>query len=359
MALPEITITFRKLAEDIVKRSQRGIVALLLEDSTSTEVKTIISRAGDIDATKWTAANAALIKLAFSSGANKVVVLRLTKTESTINYDTEIDKIVPMKWNWLTAPGADAAGVAAIVTKIKALRADGKTYKAVLANAAAPDSEGIVNFCQTGSITSDCEGTSAEMTAGAYTVRLAGIFAGLPLDQSALGVAFTDISALTETTAPGTDAAAGKLVMVNNGENYELASAITSLTTTSASAPEDFKKIKLVEAADMIAEDITAIWRAGYRGKKNNDYAGKQSLMAELTAYLKGIAGTALSPDYANAAMIDTDAQSAYLTDAGKDVSLMTDVQIAHADTGDKVFAKCDIKLIDAMESISMSVVLQ
>ena len=359
MGVPKIDITFRELAESIMQRSSRGTVALLLDDSTAQDALATYGRASDVDASKWTADNAAFIKLALSSGAAKALALRVTKNESTVSWDDEIDKLVPMKWNWLAAPSADASGMAAIATKIKELRAAGKTYKAVVAGATSgPDSEGVVNFAQTGSITTDCTGATDTLTPAEYTVRLAGLFAGLALDRSATGYELTDISSLAVDADPDTAVEAGKLIIVYNGEHYEICRAVTSLTTTT-STPKLFKKIKHVEGADMMADDLEAIWRASYRGKKVNSYDNKQSLVAEYLAYFKGLEGTVLSPDYANTAYINVEAQAAWLVTNGVDTSEMTDEEIARAETDEEVFIRCDIKLIDAMEDITTDVVLK
>lgn len=359
MGLPKTTITFRELADDVIVRSSRGAVALLLDDSTKTTSPITYYRMSEIDADDWTAANAAYIKLAFASGANQVIATRLIKEDSTADYTASVAAIVPTKWDWLAAPTADAAGVTAIVTKIKALRALGYTYKAVVANAGTePDSEGIVNYTQTGTITSDCLGTATDMTAQAYTVRLAGVFSALPLDRSATGYELGDITSLAVSSTPDDDIDAGKLVIIYNGENYEIGRGVTSLKTTSATAPALFCKIKHVEGADMIAKDIDAIWRSGYRGKVVCDYAHKQSLVGEIIAYYKGITGTVLSADGINTAHIDADAVASWLTAAGVDISGMSEDQIVQAQTDDKVFIASEIKLLDAMEDITLSIVL-
>lgn len=360
MGLPKTEIIFRELADTAIARSSRGAVALLLDDATAADTLTTYGRASDIDATKWTADNAALIKLAFASGAAKVLAQRVTKAESVVTWATEIDALVPMKWSWLAAPSADAAGMAAIATKLKALRADGKTYKAVVANPTTPsDCEGVVDYAQTGTVTSDCMGTSKAMTAAQYTVRLAGLFAGLALDRSATGYELTDISALTVDSTPGTSIDAGKLVIVYSGETYEIARAVTSLTTTDETHPKLFKKIKHVEGCDMMAADLDEIWRKRYRGKKVNSYDSKQALVADCIAYLDGISGTVLSPDYDNTAYVDTDAQNAWLMSNGTDTTSMSDNEVAQANTEDQVFIKLDTQLIDAMEDVSMSIVLE
>jgi hypothetical protein len=53
---------------------------------------------------------------------------------------------------------------------------------------------------------------------------------------------------------------------------------------------------------------------------------------------------------------IDMDQQVKYLKSIGVDTSEMNEQQIKEANTKDKVFLKANIKLIDAMEEISLEI---
>ena len=107
-----------------------------------------------------------------------------------------------------------------------------------------------------------------------------------------------------------------------------------------------------------MSDDMALIFKARYKGKKANTYANKQTLMAELSGYLKGLQGTVLSGDFDNAAVIDADAQKAYLIAVGEYAEGMSDIAVIKSDTADKVFAKANVLFADAMEDVYISVVM-
>ena len=348
MGLPVIDISFEQLTHSAIERSARGIVAILLAQSeltptTYSDISEIGSELSD--------ANAGYVKMAFYKGAAKVIV-----TDAGTDVTAALNTIGSMDWNWVCMPSAATADNASIITWIKAKREDGAPYKAVIGEGTAPDCEGVVNFT-TSSIKSDILGSAESYTAKTYSPAIAGLLAGMPLDRSATGYELADIVSASESSAPDDDIDDGKLILVYNGEKYEIGRAVTSLTTA-GSTPSLFKKIKHVEGCDLIRQDMAEIFRSLYRGKKVNSYANKQALNADYIAYFAGLEGSVLSPDYENTAAVDIEAQRKYLASTGVDVSDMTDVQIAKADTDERVYIKANVQLLDAMEDVYLRVVL-
>lgn len=353
MGLPVIDVQFTQLTETAVERSERGIVALLLEDTGAT----MASYSSALDSMEgWSEASKTSIKMALMSGAASVLAVPVQTAEETLNYSDTLDAIANMNWNWLAAPQAASANLTTIVTWVKEARANGNPKKAVLASATTPNSEGIVNFT-TSNISSTLLGTATTYTSAQYTPRVAGILAGISLDRSVTGYVFDDVVSADASATPDDDIDAGQFILIFNGESYEAARGVTSLTSTQ-DVPALFKKIKHVEGADLIAQDLVAIFKQMYKGVKPNTYANKQALMADFTAYFKGLEGSVLSPDFANIAALNYDAIRSYLVSKGVDVALMTDIQILKANTEENVFVKANIQLLDAMEDITITVVL-
>lgn len=352
MGLPETKIDFEQLAVTMIRRSERGVVALLLDDSTSSTVATLVARKDEIAREDWTADNAERIKMCLESGAFKVLAVRMLKNgEGNNDVAATLDSIGLMAWNWVCAPGEADGGV--VVDWIRAARAEGKPYKAVVGGAAAPDCEGIVNLT-TQNIVSNFTGADKPYTAAEYTPRIAGVLAGMPLSTSVTGYVFEDIV----SAAPHADADAeidnGDFVLVFNGAAYECGRGVTSLQ--SGAVPALFKKIKHVEGADMIATDITKLFNGNYKGKRVNSYDNKQSFVAECINYFADLRGSVLSPDFDNVAMVDIDAQTEYLKVTGVDTDMMTEPQILEANTGEMVFIAARVMLVDAMEDLWMKI---
>ncbi len=352
MGLPITKISFEQLAQSAVPRSARGIVALLLSDTTGSNATATYSREADVATGEWTADSVKHIKMALRSGAFKVLCVRMVAKDGADDVTATLESIRSMIWNWAVAPGLSAP--TEIVAWIKEARAKGKPFKAVVGGAATPNCEGIVNLT-TLSIQSNIMGSEETYTPALYTPRVAGILASAPLDQSVTGFVFEDVLSATPHTDADAAIDAGEFVIVFNGASYECGRAVTSLTTTK-DIPALFKKIKHVEGSDLITTDIASLFKANYKGQKVNSYNNKQSFVAQCINYFKDLRGSVLSPDYAHVAMVDYDAQVAYLRAQGMDTDLMSETEILMANTEEEVFITAKIQLIDAMEDLSMTI---
>ena len=347
MGLPVIDISFEQLTHSAIERSARGRVAILLSQSElGVRSYSEISEIGS----ELSGENADIVKMAFYKGAAKV-----TAANSGSNTAAALNSIANLDWDWLCMPGASDEDNAAIVTWIKAQRAEGKPFKAVVGGGSSPNCEGVVNFT-TGNIKSNLRGSEKSYSAKTYSPAIAGLLAGMALDRSATGYELEDVSAADESADADADINAGKLILTYNGESYEIARAVTSLTD--AAAPSLFKKIKHVEGCDLIRRDMAEIFRSLYKGKRVNSYANKQSLNADFIAYFAGLEGSVLSPDYENSASVDIEAQKTYLSGLGIDTAEMSDIEIAKSDTDERVYVKVNIQLLDAMEDVYISVML-
>lgn len=358
MGLPETRIEFKELARSIAVRSARGTVALILNDTKEEgETRTIYARFSDVNADEWSADSLKWIKIAFNSGANKVLAVKKNKFgESSTAISGVLSSLKKLQYNWLCAPELTAEEKTLIINFIKEQRKLGYTPKAVLADCSDADCEGIVNFT-TKDIESNISGASQVYSAQEYTVRLAGMFSGISLHRSATGLVLMDVVSAKPSATPNEDIDSGKLILEYNGEGYEIARAITSLVSQTG-VPRLFKKIKHVEGADLIAQDMALIFEKNYRGKRVNDYNTKQSLVAEYIAYFSELTGSVLSADFANTAAIDVEAQREYLKQKGINTDVMDDFEIASAGTDEQVFISANIRLVDAMEDMFISVIL-
>lgn len=354
MGMPEIVFTFETLAKTFVERSEKGVVALLLKDETEGDAVTKVTDITKVS-TAFTADNLKHISAALDGGASAVLAVRVVMAEEDAKIEDTLSLIGRRKFDWLAYPEATTENTTAIVTWIKAKRKDGKTYKAVVGNATAPDCEGIVNFC-TSDVVSTLYGED-KLTATAYSARIAGVLAGMSLDmgKSATYYELTDVSSVTESADPDADVDAGKLIIVYDGEKFKLGRAVTSMTTGEIN---DFKKIKHVEGADMLKRDIQEVFEDEYVGKVPNSYDNKMLLVAFRNGYLKDLQGTVLDPDFDSECEIDVETQKAYLEEMGVDTSAMKEIDILKANTDSAVFLTENIKLLDAMEDLTFKSVL-
>lgn len=350
MGLPQIDITFSTLAVTAVRRSQRGIVALIIRDDTKTTAISEYRIISDVESTDWTAANLKLIKQAFLGVPSKVIVVRGSTTD--IDYSDQLDLLKSIKFNWLAVPGIDTADVSDIATWIQTMRQGNIMVKAVLPNSVA-DSEGIVNFT-----TNDIKVGLDTFTAADYTGRIAGILAGLSLDRSATYYELTEVEDITEDVDPGAAIDSGELILIKQDGKIKIARAVNSLTTTTASKSEIFKKIKIVEGMDLIKTDIQTTFNDEYVGKVNNSYDNQVLFITAVNAYLRGLQGDILDPAYDNRVSVDVEAQRLAWEAAGTDTTDWEDQKVKEMSYQSNVFLGGNLKFLDAMEDLTMEILL-
>lgn len=351
MGLPKIIITFTEAAESVSRRAGQGVVALILKDAAAQGVN-MISAEDDIPAALG-AENQAYIKQALVGNVNRPskIIACVIPTAGTIA--DALTELALYEFDWLAGPpdlGAEDA--AAVKTWIRTQRDDyDKIYKAVLPNLVADD-EAIVDFTA-----ADIAVGSSEYTTAGYCARIAGLIAGTPLSQSVTYAVLDEVSDIERLSKAALDAAveAGKLVLVHDSTKVKVGRGVTSLTTTTDKS-KLLKKIKLVETLDLIQSDLRVLTQDTYIGKLANSYDNKVVLMSAYMAYLKELEADGVLQAGKSSVEIDLDAQRQYLKDRGDNVVGMTDTQIKTADTDEHVFIKGSIRMLDAIEDVSLDI---
>lgn len=292
MGLPQIDITFSTLAVSAVQRSQRGIVALILRDDTAGDEVNEYKLLTDVDSDEWTTENYDYITHAFKGLPSKVIVIRGATTD--VDYTSQLGLLATKQFNWLAVPGIESVDTGDVATWIGTMRANGNMFKAVLPNEAA-DSEAVVNFTTEGIVVG-----LETYTASEYTARMAGIFAGLALDRSATYYELAEVDDITETADPDAAVDGGELILIKQDGKIKIARGVNSLVTTSTEKSDIFKKIKIVEGMDLIKTDIQSTFNDEYVGKVNNSYDNQVLFITAVMAYMKGLEGDVLDPNYDN-----------------------------------------------------------
>jgi hypothetical protein len=353
MGMPSVNVSFSEKAAQVIKRGERGIVALVLKEATlPTTNPIVVLDVSDIPTT-LTAANQEQIKLALLGYQNapKKVIAFVIKDGATISYTPALTYLETNRFDYLAIPTVSTDGKTAdIVTWIKAQRSAGRQVKAVLPNTAG-DHEGIINYA-TESVTN---GTTT-YTTEQYCSRIAGLIAGTPLTISCTYAPLSELTDCKRLNKTDMDAAidAGKFIVFFDGEKVKVGRGVNSLTTISQDKGNQFKKIKIVEAMDMIYDDITKTAQDSYLGKFSNSYDNKCLLMSAIGGYYEQlILDGVLS---SGTVEIDIPSQRAYLKAKGVATDEMSDDDIKVYDTDDKVFLKASVKILDAIEEINLPI---
>ena len=351
MGLPSINITFQTLAASAIKRSQKGIIAMILQDSKELGVHTL-SGISDIPE-ELSAANKAQIQLAFMGYVNpprRVLLYVMDGTEKTLT--DALGHFATIWFDYLVChPEISDEDALTVANWVKAERQNDHMVKAVLPNTAA-DSEAIVNFTTGGIKAGNMEFTTAQ-----YCARIAGLIAGTPMTISCTYAPLPELSDAERKTKLQLDTAidAGEFIIFHDGEKVKVGRGVTSLKTTTEAKGDAFKSIKIVEAADMIKNDIRLTVQDSYIGKYANNYDNKCLLIMAVKGYLETLETEGILDKGKSSVEIDMTAQEAYLKTTGTDTSSMSEQEIKEANTGKKVFLKASAKILDAIEDVDLA----
>ena len=390
LGLPEVIIDFKTKSVSAIQRSARGIVAMLLKnESTNTSKFYKIVDSTDVPETELTAHNVDLVKKCLLGTPAKILLYTLPldsvtipegeEPEARITQATILKQLAVVKWNYICHPTATAQEMTDLSTWIKSQRnVKRKTYKAVLANTPADD-KGITNLT-TGSIrVTNPDYTDAlnlaggdktqvpqtipqyiTYTAAEYTARIAGILAGLALDRSATYYELAEVVDCEVYDDIDSNIDNGELCLFDelDGHGVKIARACNSLHTFTTDVGEDFRYIKIVEAVDMITDDIRDTFKSRYVGKIINDYDHKMLFIGAILVYFRGLKGNVLdnSETAVNTVDIDEAAQADYITLHGLDNPAdLTVQQIREYNTGTKVYLTGRVTPVNAMEDLKVT----
>lgn len=366
LGLPYLRIRFEEQGIASIGRSQRGIVALVLQEKTVSGNYTIYT-AGDIPA-ELSEKNKEQITLALMgyqrSPRKLIVVVEQSTSADAPKFDVTtagFKFLETVRWDYLAVPFADAEDSLEISTWVKNLNdTKDKRCKFVAANVKG-DNEKIINFT-----TPEVGKLGKSYTTTAYTARVAGFLAGTPMQIAPTYGVLPELDSCTYFTREeiATKIGEGELVLFHDGSKVKIARGVNSLITTSQVKGESFRKIKIIDIMDMMADDIQMAAEDSYLGKYANSYDNKVLLMSAIKGYMEVLENEDLIEKGTSHVEIDIAAQKAYLksigykTVDGRIPDEMEEKEIKEANTKDKVFLKGYAKILDAIEEIELPIVI-
>lgn len=389
--LPKVLIAFKTKSTTAIARSARGIVLMILKNETTDVMNqykiTDVSNIPD----GLTEKNIDLVKKCLLGTPLRVLLYTIPNSDvenAVNNQSTVLAQIANTKFNYICAPTASVQEQEDLVSWIKTQRnIKLKTFKAVVAHQDADD-KGVINFCtdnikvlnpdytdnaSTVAVLDEAvtdENTTADegetvipqyiiYSALEYTARIAGILAGLSLDRSATYYHLTEVVSVQPYEDIDGLIDKGQLLLFDESDDngVKIARACNSLTTFTTDVGQDFRYIKIIEAVDMITDDIRDTFKSDYVGKVINDYNHKMLFISAIRVYFSGLLGNVLdnSPTAINTIDIDEEAQKNYATLHGDDPSAMEVQQIREYNTGTNVYLSGRITPVNAMEDLTIN----
>ncbi len=371
--LPQVIINFKTQGATAIKRSARGIVAMILHDGSTNSVKQYkIADTTDIPDNELSAKSIELVKLCLKGTPLRILLYVIPAVDTVVETDEHLvdqndvlDMIQSVKWNYICIPTSTGTEQEDLASWIKSQRNNKrKTFKAVCAKQAA-DHEGVINFCTDNIVAengTDDNGDAVYTTYNAveYSARIAGILAGLALDRSATYFSLTEVQSVETYTDIDERIDKGQLLLFDelDGNGVKIARACNSLISFTTDKGEDFRYIKIIEAVDMITDDIRDTFKKYYIGKVINDYNHKMLFIAAVLVYFDEIKGNVLDRDGNNTIDIDENAQLNYAKLKGENTEDMTAMEIRKYNTGTQVLLSGNVKPVNAMEDLTINFVM-
>ena len=383
MGAPSIDISFIEKGISAIKRGERGIVMLWVKDTLPAPAinpATVVTES-DIPAglSDTTVEQVKLAMIGYTNAPKKVLVYCMgiaedAETEAVeTGYKKAMTAAETIRFDYLTIPTVETDGKGQdIASWVKTMRgAKKKKIKAVLPNVAA-DNEGIINFTTEKSIKTETitgkDGAKTTVdtiyTAEQYCARIAGLIAGTPMTIACTYAPLPELSDCTRLTDNDTPVDKGEFIIFYDGEKVKVVRGVNSFITTIDGKGDSFKKIKIVEAMDMINDDIVKTAQDSYLGKYANTYSNKCLLITAISSYFAQLKRDDIVSSYSVG--LDAEAIRIYLKGRGlqatlddgtiKDVDECSDEEIITADTGASVFLTGNVKILDAIEDIKMPI---
>lgn len=350
MGLPNISINFSGKASTAIARSSRGIVCLVINETKSTGVSTF-KYLDEVDSKDFSENNYAAICDVFKEGCPKLYVVRIGAEQTFADVKAEIDKL---KFNWITQIAEDNTDLVAYV-KARNLKNPNNQIKVVVFKIDGDDMH-IVNFANE-TVTRINDTT---IDGHLFLGRIAGLLATTPFTRSATYYIFDDVKSVKEVEDSDAAVDAGKFVIINDFGEPKVARAVNSLKQLKDGQSEDMKKITVVEAMDLIKEDIASTFKSDYVGKHKNNLDNQHVFIAAVNHYFYELANEqVLDNQYNNVAEIDVAAQRSALIGKGvTEAEDWDDLKVKRNTVGSKVFLKGNVKILDAIEDLEFGITM-
>lgn len=350
MGLPGTRITFEEKVNTFIQRLSRGIVAVMFvhEEFTlptvvvATDEEDVAAAVEGLPEAQKTTVSTEMTR-ALDYGAAKAMALCAPDVSGATTL------AAAQRFNWLAIGELEPADQTTVLTW-----AEGKGFRTgrsfmligdhALVDDAADTTWNAVGFDDT-NVTAEGMTTAALSGAFAGTTRRSGTYMVVDTKTDGTGYATMEQAA---TAING-----GLLTVFYDGEKAKIGRAVT---TYFASHPEKtMGKIRSVDAANMIYDDIDDTFVESYIGDSDNGYDDKMSFIGMVNQnYLAGLVGDVLSPEGENKVDIDVEIHRQLAKEAGEDVSKMSEMEIRRYDTGDVLYLVGSLRFMKTSEDLSI-----
>ena len=356
---PTIDIEFIQKAVTAIVRSERGIACVVVYDDTPASAGYYVYKyATDIPADRYTAENLAILKRCWLCPVNKVVV---------VNVDTEADFadvtaiLETIKYNYVCVVDDQVQQDLASYIITKNENSPGKKYIAVTYGATA-DSKYVINI-KNDTVHDIATDTDVDMVD--YLPRIASVLANLPLNRSITYYELEDINAVDMSFVDSETSIDdwiddGYLCLWQDEDTVKVGRGVNTLTTFTSTDTEDMRKIIIVEAMNLILEDIYNTFKDYYVGKYKNSYDNQCLFISAVNTYFRQLGREeVLDPSFDNNAYVDVETQrDAWLGIGKTEAEDWTEAQVKEMTFKSWIYLAGNIKILDAIEDLKFQIAM-
>ena len=379
IGLPKVDVIFKGLANTAVVRSGRGIACIILKDNTGMDtlelkakkeslvneenlkVKSVITEDKilkqykgftEVKSTDYTEENYKIIEDVFLTEINKLYVIKIPNDKT---FD-DIKPFIKKDINWIAYIGETREEQKKLADFVKLEnKSRSKRLKAICHNLqeAEADDMHIVNFVNASVIKAD----GKNLVGYKYLGRLLGVLTGCRMDMSVTYNILSDLNSVEQigdTDAINEAIGKGKFVLINDDDGVRIARGINSLQKNDKEHTEDMKYITIVEAMDLIYEDIVNTFKQVYLGRFKNSYDNQVLFISAINSYFRDLAREEiLDPNYNNISFVDIEKQRETWIENGKlEATNWSDIQVKDNTFRTNVYLQANVKFLNAMEDL-------
>ncbi|MGI6266726.1 MAG: phage tail sheath C-terminal domain-containing protein [Candidatus Metalachnospira sp.] len=355
--MPNIEVIFKQKAVTAIQRSERGVVCVIVNDDTEgTATTNKYELSADVKETEYTAENYKAILGAFIGIPRTVYVVKIGAAKK---FTDAKPAIAGIDFNWLCYLNATSTEQDAVAAYIKETNAKNKRKKrkAVVYKATTTDDMHVVNFTNEAIKFKNAE---AAYPVQNYVARIAGLLAGLPFTRAATYTVMQELESVTESADLDAAVNKGEFILWNDSGEVRVGRAVNTLTTLGEDQTADMQKITIVEAMDLILEDIVATFNDYYCGKYKNSYDNQVLFIAAVNVYFKQLGRESiLDPNFENLAQVNVEKQREDWISTGKPEAVDWDEQkVKNMTFRSFVNLTANIKVLDAMEDLNFIITM-
>lgn len=349
--IPEINIKFKEYSANPIKLTPKGHVVLILKDTTLSNDIVVFNKMTEIDGVSED--NKKYISDVFVGGARKVTVLNI-KGVHTI--DSCIKDLDNLQYDYVGVLSNNTEEHTKLSTYIKAQDKALKTVKAVTYNISNQNCKHIINLINTKLTFNDSRG---EKTGDKAVPLILGILAGMPFSRGATNYFIGELKSVVNVSDVKAEVEKGNLVLNYNGEDVRIIAGVNTLVNVDADNTESMKSILIVEAMDLMRQDIQKSLNT-YIGAYKNNYQNQMLIVSSVKGYFNKLEELEiLDNEYNNSVDLDTDKMANYWTEQGKtNIANLPIAELRTKSCGKFVFLKADIKMLEVIEHFDFKILL-